>query len=156
MEVLIGGYVVLEWVKAQAFDKLVPQEQLSVIVSRPELADYNAKLLWVEAHMEHARGATQALQVSAISATKWDRDGDVSMGAALQDASGRSATAQESSLLWHIQGECAKFAAGGDWGGVNVVNSAIIVLAKGKGKGAAKGDSKAKGTNPKKCWKRQR
>ena len=41
----MGGYVVLEWVKAQALDKLVPPEQLSVIVSRPELADYNAKLL---------------------------------------------------------------------------------------------------------------
>ena len=44
-EVLMGGYVVLELVKAQALDKLVPQEQLSVIVSRPELAYYNAKLL---------------------------------------------------------------------------------------------------------------
>ena len=43
-EVLIG---VPEWVKAQALDKLVLQEQLSVIVSRPELADYGVKLLWV-------------------------------------------------------------------------------------------------------------
>ena len=70
----MGGYVVSAWVKAQALDKLVPQEQLSVFVSRPELADYNAKLLWVKAQMEHARGATQAQQVSATAAPKWSGD----------------------------------------------------------------------------------
>ena len=41
------GVVVPELVKVQALYKLVPQEQQSVIVSRPERADYNAKLLWV-------------------------------------------------------------------------------------------------------------
>ena len=104
-----------ELVKAQALDKLVPQEQLSVTLSRPERAGYNAKLLWVKAQMEHARDATRAQQVSATAAPKWDRDGDVSMGAVLHYASSRSANAQESSLLWHLQGECAKLAAGGDW-----------------------------------------
>ena len=53
--------------------------------------------------MVHARGATQAQQVSATATPKWDRDGDVSMGAALQDASSRSANAQESSLLRHLK-----------------------------------------------------
>ena len=33
--------------QAQELDKLVPQEQLTVIASRPELADYWLKLLWV-------------------------------------------------------------------------------------------------------------
>ena len=105
--------------------------------------------------MEHARGATQAQQVSATAASKWDRDGDVSMDAVLQVASSRSVNAQESSLLWHLQGECAKLAAGGDWNGVKVVNGAIMALAKGKGKGkgAAKGDAKAKGTSPKSAGK---
>ena len=80
------------------------------------------------------------------------------MGAVPRDASSRSANAQESSLIWHLQGECAKLAAGGDWDGVNVVNGAIMALAKGKGKGkgAAKGDSKAKGTNPKSAGKKRR
>ena len=64
-------------------------------MSRPELADHNAKHLWVKAQMEHARGATQAQQVSATAAPKWDRDGDVSMGAVLEVASSRSANAQE-------------------------------------------------------------
>ena len=57
------------------------------------------------------------------------------MGAVLQDASGRAANAQVPSLLWHHQGECAKFAAGGDLDGVNVLNGAIMAMAKGKGKG---------------------
>ena len=33
--------------QAQELDKLVPQEQLTVIASRPELAYYWLKLLWV-------------------------------------------------------------------------------------------------------------
>ena len=96
-----------------------------------------------------------AQQVSATAAPKWDRNGDVSMGAVPQYASSRSAKAQESSLLWHLQGERAKLAAGGDWDGVNVVNGAIMALAKGKGTGkaAAKGDPKAKGMSPKSAGK---
>ena len=66
----MGGCDVLEWVKVQALGKLVPQEQLSVIESRPELADHGVKLLWVKAQMEHARGATQAQQVSTAAAPK--------------------------------------------------------------------------------------
>ena len=78
--------------------------------------------------MEHVRGATQAhpQHPSGI------RDGDVSMGAVLQDASNRSVNAQAPSLLWHLQAECAKLAAGGDWDGVNVVTGAIMALARGK------------------------
>ena len=107
--------VVVEWSKAQALDKLVPLEQLSVIVSRPELLKYGLKLLWVQAQMEHAGGATQAHQVSAATSPRWDRDGEVHMSAVLQDASSRAANAQEPELLWQLQGGCAKFAAGGDW-----------------------------------------
>ena len=36
---------------AQAFDKLMPQEQLSVIVSEPGLADERLKKLWVKAQV---------------------------------------------------------------------------------------------------------
>ena len=60
-EFSMAGYVVPQWVKAQALGKLVPQEQLSVIVSRPELSDYGVKLLWVKA---------QSQQVSAAAAPK--------------------------------------------------------------------------------------
>ena len=77
------------------------------------------------------------------------------MGAVLQDASNRAANAQEPSLLWHLQGECAKLVARGDWDGVNVLNGATMVLAKGKGKGkgTAKGDSRAKGASSKSAGK---
>ena len=84
----MGVYVVPERV-AQALDKMVPEEQLSVIVSRPELADF---LLWVDGRMEHARGATQYQQVCAAFAPQGDRDGDFHLGAVLQDASSRGAS----------------------------------------------------------------
>ena len=80
----MGGYVVVECGKAQALDKLVPQEQLSVIEQA------STRILWAE------------------TTPKRDRDGDVHMGAVLQDASTQAANAQEPSLLWHLQGECAK------------------------------------------------
>ena len=69
-EALMGGYAVVEFGKAQALDKLAPQEQLSVIVSRPELADDGLKLFWVKAHMEHAGGATQAQKGSTATTPK--------------------------------------------------------------------------------------
>ena len=52
-------------------------------------------------------------------------------------------------------GESAKLAAGGDWNGVNVLNGAIMALAKGKanGKGTATGDLVAKGASPKSAGK---
>ena len=52
------------------------------------------------------------------------------MGAVLQDASSRAANVQEPSLLWHLQGECAKLAAGGDWDGVNVLHGAGLQRGK--------------------------
>ena len=46
----------------------------------------------------------------------------VRMGAVLQDASSRSANAQEPPLSWHLQGYCATLAAGGDLDGANALN----------------------------------
>ena len=67
------------------------------------------------------------------------------MGAVLQDVSNRAANAQEPSLLWHFQGECAELPAGGDWDDVIVLNGAIMALAgKTKGKGTAMADLRAK------------
>ena len=83
------------------------REELSVIVSRPALADYGMNVLWVAALMEHARGATQAQPVSAALAPRWDRDGDVYLGAVVQGASSRAANSQELSLLCGISKENA-------------------------------------------------
>ena len=141
-EVLMVGMSYLSGSKHRRTTSWSFNKQLSVMVSRPELADYGLKLLWANAQVEHARGATQAQQVSAATTPKWSRDGDVHMAAVLQDASSRVANAQEPSLLWHLQGECAKLAAGGDWDGVSVLSGAIVALAKGKGKGKGKGTAK--------------
>ena len=120
------GYAVVEWGKAQALDKLVPHEQLQQASSR---------ILWAE------------------TTPKWDRDGDVHMGAVLQDASSRAANAQEPSLVWHLQGQCAKFAAGADWDGVNVLKGVKCRRAKAKEKGTAKEDCTAKGASSKSIGK---
>jgi hypothetical protein len=42
-----GGYPIPFWVRSQALEKLVLENLLQVIVGRPELADYGAKLMWV-------------------------------------------------------------------------------------------------------------
>ena len=44
------------------------------------------------------------------------------MAAVLQDASSRSAKAQEPSFFWNLQENCAKLAAGGDLDGANALN----------------------------------
>ena len=80
-DVLMEGYVLPEWVKEQALDKLVPQEQLSVTESRPELADYGVKLL-----RSRHRWNTHAVQhdpagLRSCSAQR-DQDGDVNVGSA--------------------------------------------------------------------------
>ena len=106
------------------------QEQLSVIVRKPELADYGLKLLWVKAQMKHALGA-------------WVRC---------------CKTPPVESRMRKSHRCCGTFkenAAGGDWDGVNVLNEAIMALAKGKGKGqgSGKGDFRAKGASQKKLAK---
>ena len=96
---------------------MVPQQQLSFIASRPELADYGLKLLWVKAQMEHARGATQAQQISAatIPDNRTD-DGDVGRGSARRFQSSRERP-RAIDVAAPPRSQCAKLAAGGDWDG---------------------------------------
>ena len=70
-EVMMAGYPVPDWVKAQALDKLLPQDMLNTVVSRPELSEYSLKIKWVKAQMGHARGATLANQSRARAARTW-------------------------------------------------------------------------------------
>ena len=143
-EVLMGRYIVPEWVKAQALDKLVPQEQLSIIVSKPEAC--KPKRRWNMHVAQHKPNRSPQLQVES----RWRRQYGCNTARyflSICDA--------QVSLMWHLQGECAKLATGGDWDGVHVVNSAIMTLAKGKGerKGAAKGGER---NEPEKCWTRRK
>ena len=136
------------------------KNNLSINVSRPEHADYNTELLWVKAQMEHARGATQAQQVSEATSPKWDRDGDVNLCAVLLVASIRSANAQEPSLLWQMAPPrrmceaCRWWRLGrrqfSEWRDHGPGKKA---KAKTKEKGTAKGFSKAKRMSPKSAGK---
>ena len=136
-EVLNGGYVELGWVKAQTHDKLFSQQQLS-----------RACRLWAETVVGQCTDGTRT----------WRNTGPAGLRShhAQMEPGWRcphAANAQEPSLLWHLQGECAKLAAG-DWDGVSVLSGAIVALAKGKskgkGKGTAKGNFSATGCNVKK------
>ncbi len=113
LEVTLGGYAIPDWVRAQALDKLAPDELLRTIVGSPELAECSAKLAWVKAQTEHARGAAQAQHVGGAPATRRDKDNDVHTGAVAVDR-----CTPEPPLLWHLQEECAKRAQSGVWGGV--------------------------------------
>ena len=79
--------------------------------------------MWVRSQTKHARGASQAQQLSG-------KDMDVSMGAVAVDRQ-----ASEQPLLWHLQGEIAKCAQAGDWDAVGAISGAIMALTKGKVKG---------------------
>ena len=141
----MGGCVVPEWIEAQALDNLVSQEQMSVTVNRPELADYGLKLMW----SKHRWNTHMAKHRPSRSPQTPHQNGTE------MEMSSRPANAQEPSLLWLLQRQCAKLAAGGDWDCVNVLNGAIMSLAKGngKGKGTAEGDIGAKGASPKSAGK---
>ena len=54
-EVRTSGFDAPEWVRSAALEKLVPTDLLRVLVSRPELETYAAKLAWVKSQMEYFR-----------------------------------------------------------------------------------------------------
>ena len=91
-EVRSSGFDAPEWVRAAALEKMLPAELLRVLVSRPELDSYAAKLSWVKTQMEHARGSAQAMAL--VERGSKDTSGDVFMGA----LSGDPATQEPDSL----------------------------------------------------------
>jgi len=136
-EVALGGYVLPDWVRANALDKMVPEELLKTIIGRPELAGLSAKLAWVRSQMEHSRGVAQAAHFGTTPPGRRDRDVDMQVAALSPEAG--AGDGSEASLLWHLQQECSRRAGAGDWDGVSVFSGALQALSKGKGKGGAKG-----------------
>ena len=55
-EVMLGGYVLPDWVRARELQKLVPDKLQQTIVGRAELSEFSAKLLWLKTQMEYAQG----------------------------------------------------------------------------------------------------
>ena len=62
--------------KAAPLDKMVPVEMLKTIIGRQDLVDFGPKLAWIEAQMEHERGASQSQ--AAAGGKHWDGDVDMS------------------------------------------------------------------------------
>ena len=127
-EVLKGGYVVPEWVKAQTLDKLVPQ--LSVIVSRPEIADCGSQHKWNTHMAQHRPSRSPQLQ----------HPRGIEMETSVWAQYSKMLPVDPRMLLRHLCYGTSKdnvpslqLVATGM--AVSVVNGAIMSLAKGKGKG---------------------
>ena len=131
-----------------------PRRSTSWCLSRPELADYGLNLWWVQAQMEHHVGrhkpskSPQPLHSGGteMQMAAWAR--------CCKTPPNERENAQEPSLLRHLQGECAKLAAGGGWDGVNRVErgdlGSVEREEERKGTGMRK-ISRAKGTSLKNC-----
>ena len=131
-EIALGGLAIPDLLKAQALEKLIPDSLLQTVVSRPELSSYPAKLQWLKAQMEHAKGAAQAHHVSS-------------------DPQELHEVIPES-VLWNLHEASQRCAQNNDWAGFAATTAAIqqlYAVSKGKGKGKGKwgkgGDGKGKG-----------
>ena len=131
-EIALGGLAIPDLLKAQALEKLIPDSLLQTVVSRPELSSYPAKLQWLKAQMEHAKGAAQAHHVSS-------------------DPQELHEVIPES-VLWNLHEASQRCAQNNDWAGLAATTAAIqqlYAVSKGKGKGKGKwgkgGDGKGKG-----------
>ena len=131
-ELAMSGITSHPLIQAQALENLVPDTLLQVIISRPDLADFEPKLRWVKSQMEHHRGAVQAQQVSG-TAKELHEIGD----------------AQSSPVIWHLQAATRRCAEAGDWDGLAAATAALYAFTGGKGKGGkgGKGDKGGKGAN---------
>lgn len=76
----------------------MPHEPLSVLVSRPELEMYQAKLHWVRCQMDHVRGASQARAVTGGPGHARDSNVDAQVGAVLYDSAHQEPDLQEEPL----------------------------------------------------------
>jgi hypothetical protein len=137
-EVVMAGYPVPDWVKAQALDKIIPMDLLNTIVGRPELSEFSAKMAWIKAQMEHSRGATLAHQVSG----KGCKDMEVGAMMKVTGDDGASEAPSSDSVIWCLQSELGRRSAEGDWDAVNALSGALFALGKGKGKGKSKGSGR--------------
>jgi hypothetical protein len=138
-EVALGGYPVPDWVRSQALDKLVPQDMMTTIVGKPELAEFKAKVSWVKTQMEHARGVSQASYVHAAGARGGGGAKDMEVGELAQEETASVAPSSSGSLLWSLQSELGRCSVEGDWDAVGALTGAIYALSKGKGKGKSGG-----------------
>jgi hypothetical protein len=124
-EVILGGYPVPDWIRAQALEKIVPEDMLRTIIGRPELAEYSAKYTWVRSQMEHARGATQAGWVSGAPPRAKHKDMEVGEVAYEKESCASTVAGTEGNLIWSLQAELSRSAAAGDWDAAGAISGAL-------------------------------
>ena len=133
VEVVSGGYPLPEWLQANALDKLIPEDLLKTVIGRPELAEYGAKLKWIKAQMEHAKGQLRVKEITAPTTKK--RAGDDPMDTNHL----RTEDGECDFFLSNLRDEYMKRAAAGDWEATETLGNTIFQFSKGKGKGKGKG-----------------
>jgi hypothetical protein len=138
VELEAAAFQVPEWLKCTALEKLLPQELLEAVVSRPtELDTFAKRLSFVKAQMGHARGVSQA---KLVATGRRGKEEDVHMGA-LSPETGDTT----SGLTWNLHSELQRCSQSGDWAGVSALGYALQALGKGQGKGKGKGKGFEKG-----------
>jgi hypothetical protein len=140
-EVKLAGLDLPEWLRSAALEKLLPAHLLGILIARPELASYAARVAWVKTQMEHARGLAQA---TAYGPSAGGTAGDVHMGS-LEMAPGNAYSESGEGLVWALHQEKSRNEQIGDWAQAESLQAAIHALAKGKGgfrKGLGKGGPK--------------
>jgi len=150
-EVETSGFLLPEWMRRSALEKLLPTQLLSTLIARDDLKTYAVRLSWVKTQMEHTRGAMQAAAYGP--GVGKDKDGDVYMNS-VECAAPAAASAAPASCSEHAEVLCwamAEAAQQGDWAQTEALQTAILALKGAKGtkggnrKGLGKGKAGDKG-----------
>ena len=110
--------------KAQALNHLVPESLLQIIIGRPELSEYEPKLRWVKAQIEHYRGTLHAQHTSNPKALN-SLDSD-----------------QKDPLIWQLQAAVQQYQDACDWQNWERSSQALFAM---KGQSGKKGRPSGKG-----------
>ena len=126
-EIALSGLVILELLKAQALDKLIPDSIFQIVVNRFELSAYGPKLPWLKAQIEYAKGAAQTVYVSDPFKELHEAGPD---------------PAQNRTLFWDLQEATQRCAQSSDWARSSAATAALqqlYAVSEGKGgKGTGK------------------
>jgi hypothetical protein len=130
-EVETSGFVLPEWMRRSALEKLLPTQLLNTLIARSELKEYSVRLAWVKTQMEHSRGVAQAAAYGP--GTGKDASGDVYMNSV------EAAAEPTEALCWAL----AEAVQQGDWAQQEALQTALLALKGSKG-GPRKGLGKGK------------
>ncbi len=123
-EVALSNVILPEWMRNVALEKLLPTALLNTMISRSDLGEFSARVVWVKTQMEHARGLAQA---AAYSPGGKDANGDVRMNSV--EAAAAAPAEHAEVLAWALAGAVQQ----GDWAQQEALQTAILALKGSKG-----------------------